>query len=108
MVSKIGNYLRDQSHEEIKLNKDLNILENIRVTYPSMPFKLYSKIKNHLLSIFNKRKKTGISFLINGVPDAIKNDLLFKIYSNVINGFIIFKGVENSNFVHQMLIFNDL
>ena len=44
-------------NEEIKLNKDLNILENIRVTYPSMPFKLYSKIKNHLLSIFNKRKK---------------------------------------------------
>ena len=103
LVSKIGNYLRDQSHEQIKLNKDLNILENIRVTYPEMPFKLYMKIKSHLLSIFNKRKKTGLSLLINGVPDAIKNDLLFKIYSKVINGFIIFKDVDNSNFILQML-----
>ena len=103
LVSKIGNYLRDESYEQIKLSKDLNILENIRVTYPQMSFKLYSKIKNHLLSIFEKRKKTGISLLINGIPDAIKNDLLFKIYSKVINGFIIFKGVKNSNFVLQML-----
>ena len=103
LVSKIGNYLRDESHEQIKLSKDLNILESIRISYPTMPFKLYNKIKNHLLSIFKKRKKTGISLLINGVPDAIKNDLLFKIYSKVINGFIIFKEVKNSNFVLQML-----
>ena len=103
LVSKIGNYLRDESHEQIKLNKDLNILENIRITYPTMPFKLYTKIKNHLLSIFNKRKKTGISLLINGVPDAIKNDLLFKIYSKIINGLTIFKDVKNSNFIFQVL-----
>ena len=103
LVSKIGNYLRDERHEQIKLSKDLNILENIRVNYPQMSFKLYSKIKSHLLSIFTKRKKTGISLLINGVPDAIKNDLLFKIYSKVINGFIIFKDVKNSNFILQML-----
>ena len=103
LVSKIGNYLRDQSHEQTKLDKDLNILEKIRITHPKMPFKLYSKIKNHLLTIFKKRKKIGISLLINGVPDAIKNDLLFKIYSKVINGFTIFKDVKNSNFIIQML-----
>ena len=38
LVSKIGNYLRDQSHEQIKLDNDLTILENIRVSYPTMPF----------------------------------------------------------------------
>ena len=103
IVSKIGNYLRDQSHEQIKLSKDLNILENIRVTYPSMSFKLYSKIQHHLLNISKTRKKTGISLLINGIPDTIKNDLLFKIYSKIINEFTIFKGVENSRFVLQML-----
>ena len=103
LVSKIGNYLRDQSYEAIKLGKDLNILENIRVAYPTMSYDLYSKIKKHLLSIYNKRKKTGISLLIDGIPDAIKNDLLFKIYSKVINGFNIFKNVNNSNFVLQVL-----
>ena len=103
LVRKLGNHLKNQSHEHIKLNNDLAILENIRITYPEMPFKLYTKIKNHLLSIYRKRKKVGISLLLNGVPDAIKNALLFKIYSNVINGFNIFKNVKNSNFVVQVL-----
>ena len=103
LVSKISNYLSDKSHEQIKLNKDLDILENIRVTYPTMPYKLYFKIKNHLQTIFAKRKKTGISLLINGVPDAIKNELLLKIYSNVINGFTFFKNINNSNFILQVL-----
>ena len=103
IVSKIGNYLRDQSYEQIKLSKDLNILESIRVTYPSMSFKLYYKIQNHLLNISKKRKKTGLSLLINGIPDTIKNDLLFRVYSKVINGFNIFKNVNNSHFILQML-----
>ena len=38
LVSKIGNYLRDQSHEQTKLINDLNILETIRVSCPTMPF----------------------------------------------------------------------
>ena len=103
IVSKIGNYLREQSHEQIKLNKDMTILENIRINHPKMPFKLYSKIQNHLLNISNKRKKTGISFLLNGIPDTIKNDLLFNIYSKEINRFSIFKNVNNSRFTLQVL-----
>jgi len=103
LVSKIGNYLRDQSHEQIKLIEDLNILESIRVAYPLMPFKLYCRIKNYLLNISKKRKKKGISLLINDIPEALKNQLLFKIYSKEINEFLIFKGVKNSSFILQML-----
>ena len=103
LVSKIGNYLRDQSHEQTKLINDLNILETIRVSCPTMPFKLYFKIKSHLLNISKKRKKTGLSLLINGIPETIKNDLLFKIYAKEINKFSIFKNVNNSNFILQIL-----
>ena len=103
LVSKIGNYLRDQSHEQIKLSRDLNILESIRVSYPKMPFKLYSKIQNHLISLSRKRKTTGISILINDVPETIKKDLLFKIYSDVIKSFTVFRQVNNSNFIYQVL-----
>jgi CRP-like cAMP-binding protein len=68
-----------------------------------MPFKLYFKIKSHLLNISNKRKKTGISLLINGIPDTIKIDLLFRIYAKIIKEFSIFKNVKNSNFIIQVL-----
>ena len=103
LVSKIGNHLRDQSHAQIKLDKDLNILESIRISNPTMPFKLYYKIKSHLINISKKRKKNGLSFLINGLPEALKNNLLYQIYSKVINEFTVFKNVKNSSFVLQML-----
>ena len=103
LVSKIGNYLRDQSHEQAKLINDLNILESIRVSCPTMPFKLYMKIKFHLLNISKQRKKTGLSLLINGIPETIKNELLLKIYSKEIARFTIFKNVNNSNFIIQVL-----
>ena len=92
-----------QSREQIKLADDLNILEKIRISYPSMPYKLYFKIRFHLINISKKRKKTGISLLINGIPDTIKTDLLFKIYSKIINEFSIFKNIKNSNFILQVL-----
>ena len=103
IVSKIGNYLREESYVEMKLSKDLTILENIRLAHPSMPFNLYLKIKNHLLNISKKRKKTELSLLINGIPEAIKNELLFKIYAKVIKNFKIFKGANNSHFIIQVL-----
>ena len=103
LVSKIGTYLGDQRYEQIKLEKDLNILESIRVSNPSMPFKLYYKIKVHLLNISKKRKKNGLSLLIDGIPETLKNNLLFKIYSKVINEFSIFKNVNNSSFVLHLL-----
>jgi len=95
--------LRNQSHEQIQLDKDLNILESIRVSNPKMPFKLYYKIKVHLINISKKRKKNGLSFLINGIPETLKNNLLYHIYSKVINEFTVFKNVKNSSFVLQML-----
>ena len=103
IISKVGNILGDESREQIKLSHDLNILENIRISYPDMSFKLYLKIKSHLLNISNKRKKTGISILINGIPDTIKMELLFKIYAKIIKEFPIFKNVKNSNFIIQVL-----
>ena len=68
-----------------------------------MPFKLYYKIKVHLINISKKRKKNGLSFLINGIPETLKNNLLYSIYSKVINEFTVFKNVKNSSFVLQML-----
>ena len=103
LVSKISYYLRDQSHEQIKLNKDLDTLENIRISNPNMPFKLYYKIKNHLLNISKKRKKNGISLLITDLPETLKNNILLTIYSKEIDNFSIFKDVKNSSFVLQVL-----
>ena len=79
------------------------LVESIRISNPKMPFKLYYKIKAHLINISKKRKKNGLSFLINGIPETLRNNLLYQIYSKEIKGFTVFKNVKNSSFVLQML-----
>ena len=41
--------------------------------------------------------------MINDIPDTIKNELLLKIYSKIIKDFSIFKKINNSNFILQVL-----
>jgi voltage-gated potassium channel Kch len=50
IISTIGNFIKNDSHAKIKCENDLNLLENIRISYPNMPFKLYKNIKTYLLS----------------------------------------------------------
>ena len=57
IINTIGNYVKNEKHAEIKYEKDSNILEEIRISYPSMPFQLYNKIHKHLISL---KKRTYI------------------------------------------------
>ena len=63
-----------------------------------MSFKLYLKIKNHLLISMKRTEKTGFSLLINSLPDTIKTDLLFKIYSKIIKELFSLKKIINATF----------
>ena len=44
LITIIGNYVKNESKAEIKHSKDLTMLEEIRVEFPKMSFKLYNKI----------------------------------------------------------------
>ena len=48
IITTFGNYIGKQNNIQIELNNKKNILEKIRITHPSMPFKLYYKIHNYL------------------------------------------------------------
>ena len=103
IISKIGNQIKDENHIQIKLNKNKTILEEIRVTYPLMPFKLYSQIYKYLLSFSQKEVKFELNFLLNSLPDKIKSEVLFSVYKKYINNFKIFKGIQNSNFIFKVV-----
>ena len=103
IVSKMGNYFKNESHSLTKLNKDTNILEEIRIAYPTMPFELYKKIYHHLLHRFKKEKKLGLNILMNSLPFSIKKQILFTVYQEQIKNFIFFKNCDNSNFIFKIL-----
>ena len=106
IITKFGNYIEKKNDIQIELNNNENLLEQIRLSYPLMPFKLYYKIHNYLLKKANKEQKNKnneICMLVNSLPDKIRNDILTTIYKDVIINFKIFKDCKNSDFIIKML-----
>ena len=48
IINTVSDYVKNESRASIKYNKDMMQLEEIRIAYPNMPFKLYNNIKQHL------------------------------------------------------------
>jgi len=106
IITKFGNYIEKKNDIQIELNNNENLLEQIRLSYPLMPFKLYYRIHNYLLKKANKdqnNKNNEICMLVNSLPDKLRNDLLIIIYKDIIANFKIFKDCKNSDFIIKML-----
>ena len=103
IVSNIGNYVNNESRISIKFNKDEGILEEIRISYPNMPYKLYNKILHHLELRKLRQKKLDLNLLINSLPYSLRNTILFSIHHQIIKNFKIFKKCQNSDFINQLL-----
>ena len=103
IISTVGDYVKNESRATIKYNKDVTQLEEIRIAYPNMPFKLYNKIQQHLQRLLKQQEKYDSNILINSLPYTLKNSLLFEIHKEVITKFIFFNGCENSDFILKVL-----
>ena len=103
IVTKFGNYVMKKSNEEIELDKKNNELEQIRIQYPLMPYKLYMKIQEYFSKKLKKvNNNNEIRNLVNNLPDKLRNDLLLVIYQDEINHFFMFKGCKNTDFIIQV------
>ena len=103
IITKFTNYVRKQSKEEIELEKKMTELEQIRIQYPLIPYKLYMKIQNYFRKKSEKNNnKNEMINLVNNLPDKLKNDMLLLIYRDAINKFYIFKGCNNTDFILQI------
>ena len=103
IVSSIGNYVKNESYASMIYNKDEAILEDIRITYPNMPFNLYKNIFRHLNATKIRQKQCDSNLLINSLPYSLKNKLLLTIHKQTIQNFKIFKGYQNTNFALRLL-----
>lgn len=103
IVSNIGNYVKNESYASMLYNKDEAILEDIRISYPNMPFNLYQNIFRHLNARKIRQKQCDSNLLINSLPYSLKNKLLLTIHKQIIKNFKIFKGHQNTNFTLRLL-----
>mgnify|MGYP002624090158 CR=1 FL=1 len=103
LITTVGNYVKNESKAEIKHSKDLTLLEEIRLEFPELSFKLYNKIHQHLKSVSNQQKKVDLNILVNSLPYSVKNLVLFKVYDKCIHKFNFFKKCENTDFISRVL-----
>ena len=103
IVSTIGNYVKKETRAAIKFNKDVSLLEEIRVSYPKMSFKLYNKIHKHLETVSHQQEKLDTNLLVTNLPYTLKNQIMSIIYGSVITKFKFFKECENSDFILRVL-----
>ena len=103
IVSNIGNYVKNESYASMRFNKDGNILEEIRISYPNMPFKLYNQIIHHLNARKIRQQQCDSNLLINSLPYSLKNSILLAIYKQTINNLKIFRNCKNSDFILRLL-----
>ena len=103
IINAVSDFVKNESKATIKYNQDIQQLEEIKIAYPNMPFKLYNNINQHLERLFKQKKKFDTNLLINSLPYTLKNKLLLVIHKEIINKFIFFKGCENSDFIIKIL-----
>ena len=103
IVSNIGNYVKNESYASMRFNKDGTILEEIRISHPNMPFKLYKQILQHLNARKIRQQQCDSNLLINNLPYSLKNSVLLAIYKQTIDNLKIFKNCKNSDFILRLL-----
>ena len=105
IVTKFGNYIMKKSKEETLLDEKMLQLEQIRIKYPSMPFKLYIKIQEYLTKKVNKKtnKQKEIKKLMDNLPDQLRNELLLIMNKNIIKNFLFFRNCKNTDFITKTI-----
>ena len=103
LISSISNYIQKMNERNTKYGQKLEILEEIKLNNPHLSHKLYDKI----LRLIHYRKyhedETEKNIVLNSLPNSLKNLLIIEMYKKFINDFIFFKGIDNREFIVQVI-----
>ena len=103
LISSISNYIQKINEKNTQYDKKLEILEEIKLNNPHLNNKLYDKI----LRLIHYRKyhedETEKNIVLDSLPNSLKNSLIIEMYKKFINDFIFFKGIDNKEFIVQII-----
>ena len=103
IISTVGDYVKNKSRVAMNFDRDMTKLEEIRIAYPNMPYKLYNRIQQHIQRMLTQSKKYEYNILISNLPYYLQNSVLFQIHKNEISKFTFFKDCDNSDFILKVL-----
>ena len=98
IISYISNYIIKIHKKSMTYEKNVEILREIKSHHPNMKEALYQKV---LRSLHNEQlyERKDKHLLFDCLPYSLKNELIMEMYKPLIQNFIFFKEVYNSDFI---------
>ena len=102
VISYFSNYIVKINQKSITFQKNVSILEEIRLHHPDLKDSIYQEIlKNlHIEQLYEKNDK---NILFDCLPLTLKNKLIMEMYKDFINNFIFFKDNQHSDFIVKVV-----
>ena len=102
IISYISNYIIKSNQKSMSFEKNLEILQEIKIHHPSMKNSLYNEVLRNLYNeqLFERKDK---NLLFECLPYSLKNKLITEMYKTIIKKFIFFKDIDNSDFVVKVV-----
>ena len=102
VISYFSNYIVKINQKSINFQKNVSILEEIRLHHPNLDDKLYQEILKNLY-IEQLYEKNDKNILFDCLPLTLKNKLIMEMYREFINNFTFFKYNHHSDFIVKVV-----
>jgi len=102
LVSYISNQIVKMNKKSMTFEKNLEIIQEIKLHHPDMKNSLYNEvIRNlHNMELYERKDKR---ILLDSLPDSLKNTLIISMYQQLISNFNFFKNIDNSDFIVKVI-----
>ena len=97
IISYISNYIIKSNKKSMTYEKNLEILQEIKLSHPNMKESIYREV---LRTLYNEQlyERKDKHLLFDSLSYSIKNELIIEMYKPLIMNFIFFKDIYNSDF----------
>ena len=98
IISYISNIIVKISQKSINFKNKLAILNEIKLHHPKMSKAIYKEVLRNIKNeqFYEKKDK---QLLFQNLPYYLKNILIMQMYKPIIQNFIFFKDIDNSDFI---------
>ena len=102
-LTSISHYVKEASDKKEEFIQKCEILDDIKVTHSNLSDDLYKRIHRYLkVDTYNDKKDKKI--ILNSLPIALRNKLVYEMYEQIINSFIFFKNFDNIDFIVSVIL----
>ena len=102
IISYFSNYTIKINKKSMTFEKNLGILQEIKLNHPNMKNSIYKEVLRNLYNeqLYEKQDK---NILFDCLPYSMKNKLIIEMYKPIINNFVFFKDIDNSDFIVKVV-----